>query len=417
MIHPGLPVSGFGPSRRGKTRLELQWLIVGGGLQGTYLSLFLTRRLGVPSSALRVLDAHAEPLHFWKVVTKNVGMDYLRSPAVHNLDIHHATLQRLAVQRGNGKPSLLLPYRRPLLSHFNLHSDEVVRRYRLNRLRLRGTATGLEPFRSGYRVAFVGPGGEEGSVTTERVLLALGRDRPEWPSWAADLKRAGAAVFHIFETGLEKLPDPSGRRVTILGAGLSGALLAIKLARLGAGEMVLLDRHTLRVRYFDSEPGWQGKTLMQHLAMMREPERRRALINRSRHGGSITPEVKELLDEARSRGHIGFRQAEVKGTEVEGDRLAVHTNSGAFNTELLILATGFAACRPGGSWLDRVVRELKLPCGSCGFPVIDRSLQWRRGLFATGSLAELELGPVAPNISGAHRAAERLAFFRNELYA
>ncbi|QOY37926.1 hypothetical protein AWH56_010350 [Anaerobacillus isosaccharinicus] len=36
------------------------------------------------------------------------------------------------------------------------------------------------------------------------------------------------------------------------------------------------------------------------------------------------------------------------------------------------------------------------------------SLEWEEGLYLLGALAELQLGPVARNISGARRGAERI---------
>lgn len=43
-----------------------------------------------------------------------------------------------------------------------------------------------------------------------------------------------------------------------------------------------------------------------------------------------------------------------------------------------------------------------------GYPVLDARLRWAPGLYASGGLAELRLGPVARNLIGARRAAERL---------
>ncbi|MDM5220760.1 hypothetical protein QUF86_08335 [Peribacillus sp. NJ11] len=37
-----------------------------------------------------------------------------------------------------------------------------------------------------------------------------------------------------------------------------------------------------------------------------------------------------------------------------------------------------------------------------------KSLQWGPGLYVTGALAELEMGPISRNISGARQAAERI---------
>jgi hypothetical protein len=64
----------------------LEWLIIGGGIQGTYLSHFLTSRCGVPREYVRVLDPHEQPLACWQQWAENTGMQFLRSPDVHNLD-------------------------------------------------------------------------------------------------------------------------------------------------------------------------------------------------------------------------------------------------------------------------------------------------------------------------------------------
>ena len=92
----------------------------------------------------------------------------------------------------------------------------------------------------------------------------------------------------------------------------------------------------------------------------------------------------------------------------------IETNAdarGAFEGDLLILATGYDTRRPGGVWLDRAVERMSLPCAPCGFPIVAPNLEWRRGLFVSGPLAELELGPVSRNISGAHRTAARLEYY------
>jgi hypothetical protein len=80
----------------------------------------------------------------------------------------------------------------------------------------------------------------------------------------------------------------------------------------------------------------------------------------------------------------------------------------AIQTDRVILATGFDPKRPGGKWLDDAIAEYDLPVADCGYPIVDDCLQWREGLYTTGPLAELEVGPVARNIIGARLAAERI---------
>ncbi len=77
--------------------------------------------------------------------------------------------------------------------------------------------------------------------------------------------------------------------------------------------------------------------------------------------------------------------------------------------EQVVLATGFEPTRPGGAWLDEAIAVNDLPVAACGFPIVDKTLCWTPGLYVSGALAELEIGPIAANIAGARQAARRLA--------
>ena len=58
--------------------------------------------------------------------------------------------------------------------------------------------------------------------------------------------------------------------------------------------------------------------------------------------------------------------------------------------------------------LDRFIQSASLPCASCGYPIVDEWLRWKAGIYVSGPLAELELGPASRNIAGARRAGDRL---------
>ncbi|MEM9783640.1 MAG: hypothetical protein AAF899_14340, partial [Pseudomonadota bacterium] len=73
---------------------------------------------------------------------------------------------------------------------------------------------------------------------------------------------------------------------------------------------------------------------------------------------------------------------------------AIHARS-TCTVDRVVLATGFAAGRPGGAWLNKAIEQESLPIAACGFPRVGTSLAWAPGLYATGPLAELELGPTA----------------------
>ena len=69
-------------------------------------------------------------------------------------------------------------------------------------------------------------------------------------------------------------------------------------------------------------------------------------------------------------------------------------------------ATACLGCTPGSFCAEGA--SASLPCARCGYPIVDPSLRWHPGVYVSGPLAELELGPVARNIAGARRAGDRI---------
>src|SRR5262245_28502788 len=122
----------------------LSWLIVGGGVHGTYISHFLTGAAGVSRDQVRVLDPHAEPLARWNTWTTNTGMDFLRSPVEHQLDLGpESLLQWAGTPAGRKVARFSLPHRRPSLALFRSHVEDVIARRGLADLRVQGTAIAL----------------------------------------------------------------------------------------------------------------------------------------------------------------------------------------------------------------------------------------------------------------------------------
>ena len=77
-------------------------------------------------------------------------------------------------------------------------------------------------------------------------------------------------------------------------------------------------------------------------------------------------------------------------------------------TGTVLLATGFTPTLPGQEWLTPIIKKHQLKCADCGYPIISETLQWGPNLYVMGALAELEIGPITRNISGARQAAERI---------
>jgi cation diffusion facilitator CzcD-associated flavoprotein CzcO len=194
----------------------------------------------------------------------------------------------------------------------------------------------------------------------------------------------------------------------VVGGGITAVQTALQLAERQPGRVTLLMRHRVRVRDLDSSAGWMGPKELDKFK--KKPiDRRRVLIQRARNRGSIPSDVYLLLQQALRQGRLQLCQSEVGTAKQLGQAVELTLINGErLITDRLILATGFDQHRPGGAWLDAIIQKLNLRCAACGYPIVDHHLQWLDGLHVMGPLAELQVGPVAPNIIGGRMAAERI---------
>ncbi|MEM7352304.1 MAG: hypothetical protein AAF657_15995, partial [Acidobacteriota bacterium] len=133
------------------------------------------------------------------------------------------------------------------------------------------------------------------------------------------------------------------------------------------------------------------------------------LIAEARHKGSVPPDVRRALSRAIDEGQLLWHEGKVQGFDARRDRLLLEIDTRTeVAAERVLLATGFASPRPGGSMVDGLIESASLPCARCGYPIVDSALRWHPRVYVSGPLAELELGPVSRNIAGARRAGDRL---------
>ena len=73
--------------------MMLDWLVIGGGPHGVHAAARLIGEAGVCPDRVRILDDEDQLLARWRRCARNTGMRYLRSPAVHHLDLSSSSLQ------------------------------------------------------------------------------------------------------------------------------------------------------------------------------------------------------------------------------------------------------------------------------------------------------------------------------------
>ncbi len=377
----------------------LDWLIIGGGIHGTAISHYLVNRRKIPRQNLRVLDPHAEPLALWKRFTANTGMPYLRSPMVHHIHYDPWSARTFSqTRRGKSLLDTIPHYERPSLLFFNAYSDYVLNHYDLRELRLNGCATGLKRLTDGWQVET-----NNGALIAKNVVLAMGAsEQPLIPNWA----RGHNEVTHMFSPAFDRNTLPE--RVVIVGGGISAGQLTLTLGADGH-EVTLLSRHAFRQAHFDSDPCWVTRLCLADFHNTSDWSARRTMITQARNRGSMPPDVIKRLDDAENAGNITVKIDEVKAVNVSKNTLTLTTTTGTdHHTQHIVLATGFEAHRPGGEWIGNAVYDHGLPTAPDSYPIVDPSLCWTNGIYVSGALAELEVGPVSRNIIGARLAAERI---------
>lgn len=357
---------------------------------------------------LRLVDPSGSCLADWTRRAWGQGMEAMRSPAAHHLDVEPESLLRYAQAYGR-EAELAPPYHRPSLQLFMDHSRRVFAKYRLEELVVPTTVVGVEQGSEGYRLACA-----DGTTLQARwLVLAPGlRGQAHLPAWAAAVaRRAPSAVAHVEQVDIRR-EDVFGREVLVVGGGLSAATLADAALRRGA-RVALVSPHRLTVRLFDADPGWVGPKYLGLFQREPDAEARLRMIRRARGGGSVTPELLVQLRSLEAEGRLRIRE-EDEVVEARWDGRAG------------VVAVKLRGSGPGGSGPEEEMRVHRVWCctGSdprlerlgwlgalagvpaCdGRPVIGPTLELHPGAFVTGWLAELWVGPAARNISGARYAA------------
>ncbi|MDR6997736.1 FAD-dependent oxidoreductase [Neobacillus niacini] len=385
-----------------------EWVIIGGGIQGVTLAVFMLKTGKTKVDKLAIIDRNNEPLANWKRNTKVISMPYLRSPSVHHLDVDPFSLQSF-VKKGSYHQSTAFygQYKRPSLEMFNDHCDHLVNDLMIRETWVQGEV--LEAFKTseGWQVQL--KNGRE--IKGKKLVLAIGiSEQLNMPDWAMDLdKQSPGSVYHIFD---ETIPEFERMKlpITIVGGGITSIHLALKLSELYPNQVTLLKRHSFRIHDFDSDPGWLGPKLQNAFRNEKNYVKRREEILSARHRGSIPRDLYiKLLNRIKNESLV-VEEGEIVQGHIKNACIHLFDKDGKFikKTGTVLLATGYLPCLPGSEWILPIVETLDLPCAECGYPIVTKTLQWGQDLYVTGALAELEMGPIARNISGARQAAERI---------
>lgn len=388
----------------------LEWLIIGGGIHGTYLANLLVHGAGVAPDDIRIIDPHDHLLHVWRRHTRNCGMAYLRSPVTHNIDLHILSIHRFAKTEA-GKPlaDFIPPYYRPSLELFQTHCDSVIRERKLDALHRRATATALKSIPDGIATET-----DTGRFESRRVILAPGMsDVTYLPPWAEELRRQDAPVAHVFDLDFKRRHLAAANSIAVVGGGITAVQLAIALHRETDARVSLIARHGIRKNNLDFDPCWIGPKCLKTFLRTEYPKRR-IIVDEARNRGTVPEETAAALDRNLDGDRLTWIRGSIRSARFDGGGILLETSAGLHRAEQVVLATGFDSRRPGGALTDQIIDAFGLPTAGRGFPVLDRFFRWHSRIFVSGGLAELQGGPCSRNIVGARNTGRAiLAYLRS----
>jgi hypothetical protein len=124
----------------------------------------------------------------------------------------------------------------------------------------------------------------------------------------------------------------------------------------------------------------------------------------------VTRSTAAVVERLRSSGALCLCQAGVERAEWRSGIWQVRTREGpTIECDWIWLATGWTPSLADHTLLDPLQRRRPAAIAG-GMPLLEDNLAWPgTPIHLTGSLAALRVGPVAPNLSGARIAAERIA--------
>lgn len=388
--------------------------IVGAGLHGIAVAHELLRSRIVDSQEMVLVDPHAAPAALWARRVARCGMRHLRSPGSHTLA---ASLAGIARTEADGSSAWIAPYHRPSIGRFAEHvaaslaSVDAATAYR------RATVTGISSVPSGDSVALHvrAPAGTR-TIEAECVVLALGQPpayRPPAVERALASAQLGSRVSVLHDESIPFQRPRAGERVLVVGGGIAAVHAALSACAAGARVTIWHDR-PLTVHQFDSDPCFIGPLCSETFRRISDPSARRDVIRRARRSGSVPRELYVALSHAQDGGCVWRRRARLDDLEADRETMVARGTllPGGRVTEArvdrVVAATGFAPGPPGEELLRQLARHRGAPRAPDGYPIPDVNLEWCARVFVTGALAELEIGPPARNIIGAHLALRRI---------
>jgi len=295
------------------------------------------------------------------------------------------------------------------------HAEWLIAKHSLQNIVEKGTVTSLHFLENEeHPMQITLASGEQ--ILAKNVIYAGNQTKNRTPRWAdAHIKSSSLPIFHTSDTHkLRSTLESEGKRILVIGGGLSAAHTAIAAAKRGHA-VTIVSRSKLKVKQFDIPAVWMSSIRNMEFSKFYalSTSERYDHIQSVRDGGSITPELyAKLQKEVSAQNILLFEKVEVQNANYMNESWEVELTEkrielGKF--DVLILATGKEFSLLNNPLLGALSSEFP-PKMHKGYPILEPTLKWNKKvpLYIMGALASLEIGPDALNLMGGQVAASRI---------
>jgi hypothetical protein len=366
---------------------DIDTLLIGAGPASLASALALAEVNG-PESVMAI-DPSGCWMGEWRRRFAAHRIEHLRSSIYHH---PHPDPERFIELAGPDSFLMLDGYRLPRAEHFERFIDSIVQ--------LDGVADRVVAGRvadvidRGSTVSVELAGGEV--VSAHRVIIAV--DARSFPEPGIEGARPADSVDLAEERS-------AGRRILVLGGGLTAARLAVAACDSGA-HVALASRRRISVRPFDILPGWMGPRFLAGFDAEPSWAERRRMVAEGRHGTMPGWARRAIAERPLIELHNGAEWTLARnGNEIE----ARFSDGSVGCFDEVWEAFGGRPDVGASPLLGRLLRRRPTQVLD-GLPVLDEDLRWpNTSIHVSGALAALQLGPGSGNLHGHRRAARRIA--------
>ena len=371
----------------------MSWTIIGGGIHAVTIAIKL-RASGLPAEDLTIIDPHESLCEQFDDYSCRIGMPFLRSPHVHHVHPDPFHLKQFA-KTNQYTGATYGKYQRPQRDMFMDHTHKMLHEFDLNQRHIKDFAVNVDKEDGKWKVEMQ----THDPVFSDKLVLAIGSNNiPHIP----DMYQAHADIHHIFED----IEIPYETSSHVVGSGITAAHLTLKLIEESQSSKVhLWMNKSIEVYDFDADPGWLGPKNMTRYREIESSKERLKVIAQERHKGSMPKELYLRLKKHMQEGNLEIHVNEIQAIQNH----KIITENDEYQYDHILLATGFKNNIMQMPVIKNFVENINAPLTETKHPSLTETLEWVPGVYVSGALADIELGPFARSFAGGRESASRIA--------